>query len=92
MKMKEQYRLPNGKYTFSAKVYIREWKKIRTRLYNEFGFIVTAYDPGFYGYIEGDMTNTFSISMNVTRLLLVKIDQLNEEIELAKIPFKKGIL
>ena len=53
MKNKEQYRLPNGKYTTNVRRMISEWKDVYEPICDEFNIKVIGYDPNVLFKSEG---------------------------------------
>ena len=43
----KQYRLPNGKYTYSVEVYLRGWRKLARIVEKHLNVKVHAFDPDF---------------------------------------------
>ncbi len=48
--LKETHRLPNGKWTTSLKVYLREWNKLKRKVEKKLNVKVYGFDPDFGVY------------------------------------------
>lgn len=80
-----QRRVPNGKYTSSLQVYLREWRKIINKIEKMTGLKCGGYDPGmsFYEVKEGKILPGTSVEIPVwlALRLINKFDEMELRIE-----------
>lgn len=65
-KLKEQYRLPDGKYTTNVKRLAREWEDIYKPICDEFELSVIGFDPSIVfkkGSASFDLPVSFCIQL-----------------------------
>lgn len=74
MKQPTTYRLPNGKYTTSAKFYTTQWRKISKRLEKEFGFVTIGCDPGFLLRKKDNWNSSFQLPLWAVEIILKRLD------------------
>lgn len=85
--MREQYRLPSGKYTVDVKRYCREWKALARPIEEAAGVRLHAFDPGLqFACPRGEYTapfggTVFQVPVSVAIRLKAALDELPKQEE-----------
>lgn len=82
----EQYRLPDGRYTWDVEAYTKSWNEISQPIEDHFGLTLTACDPDLvFHRVEGGRLsyNSLRLDTRFARDLCFKLREYETLCELA---------